>query len=163
MNKNLLLSFMIVCYLLPILIVCCNYNSNNSVSNIICDNTCKCNILFFMVLMGIGTVLYEIERNDMYSQIFISILLVGIYALICVNETYTIHYFFAFLVFIVILLFMVRHCYLTDCDTILSTSLFFQILVLLFIVINMDENIFYAEVVYILNFAFYYLYLHAIT
>ena len=34
MNKNVLLSFMILCYLLPILFVYYNYNSNNSVSKI---------------------------------------------------------------------------------------------------------------------------------
>ena len=96
MNKNVLLSFMILCYLSPILFVYYNYNSNTSVSNIICDNNCKNYILFFMLLMGIGTLLYEFERNDVYSQLFICILLFGIYGLICINETYTIHYFLLF-------------------------------------------------------------------
>ena len=72
-----------------------------------------------MFLMGIGTLLYEIERNDIYSQIIICILLIGIYGLIYVNETYTIHYFFAYVVFIAIVFFMIRHCYLTDCNIIL--------------------------------------------
>jgi len=52
---------------------------------------------------------------------------------------------------------------LTTCDTVLSASLFFQILILLFVIININETIFYPEVIYILNFAFYYLYLHAIS
>ena len=51
MNKNALLSFIILCYLLPIMFVYYNYNSNNSVSNIICDNKCKYYILVFMFLM----------------------------------------------------------------------------------------------------------------
>ena len=126
MNKNVLLSFMILCYLSPILFVYYNYNSNTSVSNIICDNNCKNYILFFMLLMGIGTILYEFERNDVYSQLFIFILLFGIYGLICMNETYTIHYFFAFLVFISILSFMIRHCYSNHCDSILLSSLCFE-------------------------------------
>ena len=162
MNKNVLLSFMILCYLSPILFVYYNYNSNTSVSNIICDNNCKNYILFFMLLMGIGTLLYEFERNDVYSQLFICILLFGIYGLICINETYTIHYFFAFLVFISILSFMIRHCYLTDCDNILLSSLCLEFLMLFFIIIHINENIFYGEIIYILNFAFYYLYLHFI-
>lgn len=58
---------MIVCYLLPIMFVYYNYTCNNSVSNIICDTNCKHYILFFMFLMGLGTVLYELERNDIYS------------------------------------------------------------------------------------------------
>jgi hypothetical protein len=163
MNKNALLSFMIGCYLLPILMVCYQYQSNPSVSNIICDETCKDSILFFMGLMGLGTLLYEWERNDRYSQVCICILLIGLYGLICINETHTMHFVFAFFVFTAILCFMIRHCYLTDSNIILSSSLFFQILVLLFVITHMDETIFYPEVIYILNFAFYYLYLHAIS
>jgi len=162
MNKNLLLSFMLLCYLSPILMVYYNYTSNNSVSNIICNNNCKHYILFFMFLMGIGTMLYELERNDMCSRIFMFLLLIGIYGVIYVNETNTIHYYFAFAVFISILFFMVRQCYLTNCDTILLSSLYLEILTLFFIIKNINENIFYGEIIYILNFAFYYLYLHFI-
>ena len=162
MSKNSLLLFMIICYLVPICYVYYNYNFNNSVSNIICNDNCKHHILFFMLLMGIGTMLYELERNDRYSKFLIGTLLIGIYGLIWVNETNNIHYFFALLAFIAILFFMMRHCYLTDCNLILLSSLFLQIFMLLFIIININENIFYGEIVYILNFAFYYLYLHFI-
>lgn len=161
MNKNTLLAFMILCYLLPIIFVYYNYNSNNSVSNIICDNNCKYYILFFMFLMGIGTLMYELERNDKYSQIIIYVLLIGIYGLIYVNEMHIIHYYFASLVFIAILLFMIRHCYLTNCNVVLITSLFLEIITLFYILININ-NIFFGEIIYILNFAFYYLYLHFI-
>ncbi len=154
---------MIGCYVFPILMVIYQYQSNSSVSNIICDEACKNSILFFMGLMGVGTLLYEWERNDTYSQLFIFILLVGLYGLISINESNSLHYVFAFFVFTAILCFMIRHCYLTTCDTVLSASLFVQILVLLFILSNMNESIFYPEVIYILNFAFYYLYLHAIS
>ena len=162
MNKNFLLSFMLFSYLLPILFVYYNYNSNNSLSNIICNNNCKNYILFFMFLMGSATLLYEYERNDLVSQIIICILLIGLYGLIYINETHKIHYFFAFLVFIAILVFMIRHCYLTNCQSILILSLYFEIVALLIIVIdiNKNNNIFYSEIFYILNFAFFYLYLH---
>jgi hypothetical protein len=115
-----------------------------------------------MFLMGIGTLLYEFERDDKYSQISIIVLLIGLYVLICVNETYTIHYLFAFLVFTAILFFMIRQYYLTDCNTVLLTSLVLEILTLFFIIININKNIYYGEIVYILNFAFFYLYLHFI-
>ena len=162
MNKNLLLSFMLFSYLLPILFVYYNYNSNNSLSNIICNTNSRNYILFFMFLMGIGTLLYEYERNDRITQIIICILLIGLYGLIYINETHKIHYFFAFLVFIGILGFMIRHCYLTKCHSILLLSLYLEIVALLIIVIdiNKNENIFYSEIFYILNFAFFYLYLH---
>jgi len=115
-----------------------------------------------MLLMGIGTLLYEFERNDTYSQIAISILLIGIYGLIYVNEKNKIHYIFAGLAFMSILFFMIRHCYAIGCNSILLSSLILEILVLLIILTNINENIFYGEIVYILNFAFYYLYLHFI-
>jgi len=163
-KKNGLLAFMLLCYLFPILFVYYNYNSNNSVSNIICNDNCKNYILFFMGLMGIGTILYELERNDTYSQILIYILLIGLYGLIYIDETFTVHYIFAFQVFISILLFMIRQCYLTYCNMTLLSSLVLQVLTLLSIIIlfYIDESIYYAEIVYILNFAFYYLYLHFI-
>ncbi len=112
--------------------------------------------------MGIGTLLYEYERNDLISQIIICILLISLYGLIFINETHKIHYFFAFLVFIAILGFMIRHCYLTNCHSILLLSLYFEIVTLLIIVIDIykNENIFYSEIFYILNFAFFYLYLY---
>ena len=162
MDKNGLLLFMIICYVLPIYYVYSNYHSNHSVSNIICGDECKYNILFFMFLMGMGTLLYEIERNDTYSTILIGILLIGIYGLLFMNESHTIHYFFAFLVFLSILLFMIRHCYVTGCDIVLSSSLLVAIVTLLFIITQMNQNIFYGEIIYILNFAFFYLYLHFI-
>ena len=162
MNKNTLLAFMITCYLVPICYVYFTYNSNTSVSNIICNDDCKHYILFFMLLMGIGTLLYEFERNDTYSQIAISILLIGIYGLIYVNEKNKIHYIFAGLAFMAILFFMIRHCYVIGCNSILLSSLILEILVLFIILSNINENIFYGEIVYILNFAFYYLYLHFI-
>ena len=153
---------MILCYLLPIMFVCYNYTYNNSVSNIICDDKCKHYILFFMFFMGLGTLLYELERNDKYSQIIICVLLIGIYGLIYLNETHLIHYYFAGVVFIAILFFMIRQCYLTNYNVILMSSLSLEILTLFFILININDNIFYGEIIYILNFAFYYLYLHFI-
>lgn len=160
MDKNVLLIFMIFCYLLPISYVYYNYNSNNSVSNIICNEDCKYFILVSMILMGGVTILYEFERNDIFSICLICILLIGIYGLICINETNIMHYGFAFLVFGSILVFMGWHCYLTNFDIILMLSFFLELLLLFIIIITIDENIFYGEVIYILNFAFYYLYLH---
>ena len=159
-NKNVLLSFMIFFYLFPILFVYYNYNYNNSVSNVISVN--KCYIFIFMFFMGIATLLYELERNDKYSQIIIFLLLIGIYGVIYFNETHIFHHNFAFLVFIVILFFMIRHCYLTNCNAILISSLCLQIFTLFYMLININDNIFYGEIIYILNFAFFYLYLHFI-
>ena len=45
-----------------------------------------------MIFMGIGTMLYELERNDMISVILLSIMLLGIFGLIIINESNLIHF-----------------------------------------------------------------------
>ena len=57
---------------------------------------------------------------------------------------------------------MFRNLFLTKCNIILLISLLFQIIFVLFIIIDLYANIFYLEALYILNFALYYLYLHFI-
>jgi len=47
------------------------YDNNPSVSNIISNDNSKYIILFFMILMGITTILYEYKRNDIYSIVII--------------------------------------------------------------------------------------------
>lgn len=161
-KKNYLLLFMILCYIIPIYYVYNCYNENNSVSNIIYNEQCRNIILFFMVLMGVVTILYEIERNDIVSIILITFLLLCIYGLLLYNETNQIHYIFAGLTFITILSFMIWHSCLTNYHKILFMSLLLCFGLLLSIIININGNIFNSEVLYILNFAFYYLYLHFI-
>ena len=159
MNKNYILFFMVICYIIPIFNIYYHYNGNTTISSIICNDKCKYTILFFMLLMGIGTILYEIERNDVYSLITISLILIATYGLICINEKNKIHYVFTFIVLINILFFMIYHYSLKKCN-ILLLSVFLQILVLFFIMIKINENIFLSEVIYLSNFGFYYLYLH---
>ena len=108
-NKHSLLCLMIFCYIIPILYVCFYYQSNHSVSNIICNVNYKTCILCFMILMGLFTILYEVERNDFVSILSISILLGCIYGLIIFDESYNLHYIFAVVVFVMILLFNIRH------------------------------------------------------
>ena len=115
-----------------------------------------------MLFMGIGSLLFELERNDNYSIILICLIFIGIYGLVCINETSIIHSMFTFLVFTSILCFMIRHCYLKKYNITLLFSLFLELLMMIFIIINMNNNIFYSEIIYILNFAFYYLHLHFI-
>lgn len=150
---------MIFCYLVPICCVYLMYNSNNSVSSIICNQNCQKIILCFMLFMGLGTMLYEIERSVFFSIIIMAILLIGIYGLLCFDETSSIHYLFGTIVFTAILSFMARHC---GENRILWSSFLLEIVLLVGIIMNMNHNIFYAEVLFILNFAVFYLYLHFI-
>jgi hypothetical protein len=160
--KDFLLCFMCICYAIPIYYVYYYYNCNNSVSNIICNENSKNIILFFMILMGYGTLLYELERSDLLSTIFISLLLVCLYGLILFNESNIIHYVFAYGVFMLILGFMLNHCIMTQCNFMLTIFLIINIVLLFTIIIKINENIFYSEVFYILIFAIYYIFLHFI-
>ena len=81
-TNDFLLFLMLSFYLFPIIYVYIYYDNNPSVSNIISNDDSKYIILFFMILMGITTILYEYKKDDIYSLIIISILLVSIYILI---------------------------------------------------------------------------------
>jgi hypothetical protein len=161
--SNIFLFFMIVYYSLTIICCVLEYSSNNSISNIICNQKVAKYILFFMCLMGFSTILYEFERNDYMSLLIIVILLLSIYGVILFDETYLIHFGFAFFVFISILLFMLRNL----CNNIVLQLLFFiecflAIYIILLVIIT-DKNIFYVEVIYLIIFALFYLYLHVIS
>lgn len=151
---------MLLCYLTPITLVYSYYNSNASVSSIICNEECRNTILGCMFLMGVGTITYEIERQDTISTFLISLLLIGIYGLICIDESSIIHYIFAFFGFAAILLFMIWHCYRQSCNLLLFALLLFEVATFIYLLINIENDIFVGEVVYILIFAIFYLYLH---
>jgi len=156
-GRNYLLLTMIACYLIPILIVFFQYNENtSSVSRLICDDSCKYYILFFMGLMGAATIGYEMDRGDPISMASIAVILAGIYGLVSINESNPIHYVFAGGVFLAILCFMFRHAR----DGVLQASFILQVVLGGTLLLSIHENIFFMEVAFILNFAACYLYLH---
>jgi len=144
MKRDALLFSMLLFYTFPIILVCKNYKRNNSVSNIICDKQCKFNILFFMFLMAIQTVLYELNRNDVYSKIFIFTILISIGFLIIFDESYMIHYFFAGTIFLSIMLFMIHHVLLTS-NKILLLSLILAIILSITIMFNVNVDLFFTR------------------
>lgn len=162
MINHVLIGCMFLCYLIPIGIVYTRYSYNPSVSNIITDNTCKPYILLFMFFMGTCSLLYEGERNDIYCVWILGTLLLGLYGVIYIKEKYIEHFVFACIVFLSILGFMARQCYLHSTSSILFISFLVNLGILGILSINVHKNIFYSEVAYILNFAWFYVYLHVI-
>ena len=159
--RNILLGLMIMVYLIPIIYVYCNFRDNKSVSSIICDDKCRGNILFFMGIMGLLTIIYELERKDNVTFLLIISLLVGIYGVMRTEESGKIHYIYAGIVFLSIFVFMARNCWQNGCFF-LYFLLFIQFLMLISTIININNDIFYQEVLFLLNFAIFYLYLHYI-
>lgn len=162
MNQNYLLLFMIVVYIITIYYVYFQYCNSPSVSSIICNNKHKYIIFCLMSLIGGAGILYEIERKDTISIFCIILLVIFLLSLIFIPEYNFIHYILAGLLCAVILGFMIQQSLLQNFPKLLSASLCLEFLLLFIIVENIHKNIFISEVLYILNFAFYYISLHFI-
>ena len=155
-KKHFILLFMLIAYAIPISYVYM-MGSHESVSQIICSDSCQLMIMLSMLVMGWFTLWYEWERSDIISFMYITLLLVGIYGLLVMDESHTIHYVFATCVFISILGFMFHHRHHHLLLTILVIiQLFFTCLLLY----HINGDIFLPEILLIGNFAVYYLCLH---
>ena len=175
-NQNLFLILILLSYNYPIYIVAKNCKKDtNSVSNIICNIENRKIILAFL-MMGIFTLLYEYNRKDSVSFVLISILLISLIGLLNTIDYSICHLYFAMIAFISIYFFMVYNLVRIP-NFILEISVIFQILIGigLFIyllinnkikscAINEEErkklNLFIPELLLIINFGFFYLYLH---
>jgi len=111
--------------------------------------------------MNIFTILYEIERKDNISLVIIIFLLIGIFGVIFIKEEDNIHYVFAAIAFLSIMTFMVKHfiCNKKEND-ILFILLSLQSLLFIITLSNLENNIFFLEVFYIITFAIFYIVLH---
>jgi len=171
-NQNLLLFFMLLSYSYPIYIVTKSYDENTTtVSNIICniENT---NINSAFCLMGFFTLLYEYNRNDKLSFFYIFILLVTLIGLLNTIDYSLYHLYFAITAFFSIFSFMFHNsCRIKN--YILEISLLLEIIICLYIFssTNIEKcfiseqvikelNIFIPELLLIVNFGFFYIYLH---
>lgn len=159
--RNTLLLCMLVAYAIPIYYVYYHYGCNDSVSSTLCDQNHKNVILACMALMGVFTIAYELKRNDVFSVAANAVLFLGIYGLITFDETTSLHYVFATSAFLTIFAFMTRAAIVHN-DVILLVSLLLCGRLMIDVAINLqsDTPIIYAEAAYILNFAFFYMYLH---
>ena len=130
-----------------------------------------------MLIMTGFTVMYEYQRctdymnSRMWSLASIAVLLVGIFGVIFIPEHDSTHYVFAAAVFFAIVGFMIGHTFCAsiaaadttaDIHDILRILLYAQILFMFVTVIGVLQNtaIFAVEVLFLANFAVFYLYLH---
>ena len=122
-----------------------------------------------MLLMAVFTLAYEYQRcvtqHAQWSLFAIIALLIGIFGVIFIPEHDSTHYIFAATAFFAIVGFMVGHTYYGTADTAADTLrilLYAQFLFMVVTVIGViqDAPIFASEVLFLLNFAIFYLYLH---
>ena len=162
MIRHILLLAMAISYSFPIMYVYNAFLTKDTLSDIICNEECKNNILFFMVIMSIFTILYEFIRNDIESIIYISIILISIFGLLQ-NGVETIkHYIFAIFCLFSIFFFMVHHSYKKN-SIILSSLTFINYWIILSMTIFIQYDIIICECLYILCFAIFYIYLHYLS
>lgn len=159
--RNILLILMIIVYLIPINYIYYNFKLEKSLCSIITNSKYKTQIFFYMLIMGIITILYEVERNDNKSLLIIILLLIGIYGIITTKRKSFIHYIFSAIVFFSILVFMALYCWRKN-NIILYLLGILEILILISIRKNINGNIFYQEAAFVINFAIFYIYLHYI-
>jgi hypothetical protein len=118
-----------------------------------------------MLLMAVFTLAYESQRQQ-WSLFAIIALLIGIFGVIFIPEHDSTHYIFAATAFFAIVGFMVGHTYYggtaADAADTLRILLYAQFLFMVVTVIGViqDAPIFATEVLFLLNFAIFYLYLH---
>jgi len=160
--QHVLLLGMLISYSLPIYYVYTQFQTDTTLSDIICDETCKYTILFYMGIMGFFTILYEIQRNDMESIAYISIILVTIYGLLQHDVDTNSHYIFAIFCLFAIFCFMVHHSYLTN-SKILFTFTFLNYWIILAMILFIKNDIMLCECLYLFFFATFYLYLHYLS
>ena len=123
-----------------------------------------------MLLMAVFTLAYEYQRcvtqHTRWSLFAIIALLIGIFGVIFIPEHDSTHYIFAATAFFAIVGFMVGHTYYggdtADTADTLRILLYAQFLFMVVTVIGViqDAPIFASEVLFLLNFAIFYLYLH---
>ena len=184
MPPTTLLALMLATYAIPIVFVYYKYSTatataTRSISSII---TSKEPFITFsenapppfqtrhfiaacMLLMAVFTLAYEYQRcvtqHTRWSLFAIIALLIGIFGVIFIPEHDSTHYIFAATAFFAIIGFMVGHTYYGTADT-LRILLYAQFLFMVVTVIGViqDVPIFATEVLFLLNFAVFYLYLH---
>ena len=162
-QSNLLLIAMIISYIIPISFVSFYYKTNNhSISSILSNPAINKTIFCMMIIMGIFTILYELNRNDYTSVAMVCSLLIGIYGILSIDESNLSHYAFASIIFISIIGFMIHHCLCTNCNY-LYTFLLIEISLFILLIKTLLEKspyFLHIEACLIINFAIYYIYLH---
>jgi len=163
--ESILLLCMVLSYTTAIGYVVYYYSmdQNKSISSIITMEECQLVIFASMILMGIFTVLYEWKRNCIPSMCTIGALLLGIMTVILIKEDQMLHYVGCFFVFTSMIAFMMiqlpkwtMHQSTLKCMIGIHGALT-AILVFLFVG---SWNIFGCEVLLLISFATYYLFIH---
>jgi hypothetical protein len=162
-ERNILLIYILLSYLIPILVITYDYN-NKSLSSVINDPVNKSYILTYMCIMGMFSLLYEYEFNDNVSLLILLVLIIGIIGVILttcsLSEDDPLHTSSVVIACVSILVYMIYHN--SDNNPYKNILIFLQVIIGLSFIINyvLRKQVSFCESLFVINFAIYYLLLH---
>jgi hypothetical protein len=172
-TQHLLFGSMLFSYMIPVLVIFWNYSgsNHNSISALFLQEHIRIIVLISMFAMGIFTLQYEYfrwcklenEGNDGFPYEFgspfiaVFFLLFGVFGCVLVDETNRIvHYSFAGIVYASILYFMGFFCI----DFYFEYMYHIQWVLFVYTLFYFRTDIFWLEVLFLINFGLFYSYLH---
>lgn len=160
-NSNIFFLFIILSYLKPLLIIKNKFQSNISLSSIICCNEFNKIVFDYLSLMIFCLLVYEINRNNFYSLLVMITFSIGCLKMLCYNESNIKHILYASLTFISLLIFMIIH---NNKNSLLSILLYIQIILFFILLYNLKikTTIIMIESLVLINFGIYFSVLHFI-
>jgi len=161
MSKNIYLLLIVLSYLYPLYYIFIKYNSQTSVSSILCNEKCRKIISKCMLIMCIFLLFYELKRYKIYSLVSIIGIIVCINILINTNEGNVIHFYSATLCII----FMVTFMFINFGKS-FSLKFLFALQLLFILILFFDliigNKIFISECLVFATFGIYFFLLHFI-
>ena len=161
MSKNILLFLIVLSYLYPLYYIFIKYNSQTSVSSILCNEECRKIISKCMLIMCLFLLFYELKRYKIYSLVSIIGIILCINILINTNEGNVIHFYSATLCIIFMVVFM-----FINFGKSFSLKFLFALQLLFILILFFDliigNKIFMSECLVFATFGIYFFLLHFI-
>ena len=157
--KNVLLSLILITYFYGIYNISLNCNKNEpSISEVLNKSEVQLNIILITIVFSLFNIFYESLRQNKVAFITNLIVILGIFGLLFINnKIQPYHDIFAFISFIFMFIFMTV--------TVKNWFSYYIVCIQLFICIMLfltrkHEEFFGYELLFLIIFAIYYLYLH---
>ena len=161
---NLLFAISIITFCIVSYIVYLHHDTyDQNISKILNSTKVQPYVLIGFLILSSCIICYEYSKDCIHSLLCMSMCLIGLFGVISIPEmNHRDHYSFVILLILGTLLFMKQNCI----STVLAMSLFIQLILLMHIlnhVIERNKRIFLCELALIINFVFFYSYLHYVT
>ena len=157
--KNILLSLILITYFYGIYNITLYCNKDEpSISEVLNKQEVQLNIILITIVFSLFNIFYESLRKNKISFITNLVIILGIFGLLFVhNKIQPYHDIFAFITFIFMFMFMSVTVKNWTCYYIVCIQVFISVMLFL---TRKHEEFFGYELLFLIIFAIYYLYLH---